>query len=249
MSENSNAPDANGIGNLLKNASPETLKLRNESTITHNLKRAAWRWLYAVANCRAIGMEVRLEGPLGRIVDVVGIGPDNAAYIVEVKSTRADMRRDDHNEADRRRLMSEYSTLRDAESLTARILSDARRYAIDTVENDSDWCEDPAYRQASREHSEVQRRVNAHERRLATFSTKFHDPAFMACADYHYLMTPAGLLSPSEIPSLWGLINGECETVLEAVPKQVRRNTLHVMRAIAKANTRDFKKLMQCENE
>ena len=73
-----------------------TVKRKNESDITYALKWAAWRWLRDEADCKAIAFEVRLEGPSGRIADVVGVGPENLVYVVEVKSSRSDAARDDN---------------------------------------------------------------------------------------------------------------------------------------------------------
>ena len=79
-------------------------KLRSESERAYRLKWEAWEWLYHEARCRCIGLEVRLQGPWGSVVDVVGIGPSNTIYVVEVKASRADFARDNHTEADIDRL-------------------------------------------------------------------------------------------------------------------------------------------------
>ncbi len=219
------------------------LRRRNESKLTHLLKWAAWDWLYNVAECRAIGFEVRLEGPFGRIVDVVGIGKQNLVYIIEVKSSRNDLRRDDHTAYDQQRIITERAALRDAADLTSKILEDARRHAVNDSDGDEAWTEAPAYKQAHRDHDEAVSKLEAKKRRIETYSTKFHDPAFLACGDYHYLMTPKGLIANSELPPFWGLLDESATTIVEAVPKQVRRNTVGVLRAIAKANTRDLMKV------
>ena len=57
-------------------------KRRNETRLTYDLKMAAWEWLYREAGCRVIGLEVKLEGPGGRIVDLAAVGPQNTFYIV-----------------------------------------------------------------------------------------------------------------------------------------------------------------------
>lgn len=252
-----------------------TLKMGNESDLTYELKLAAWQWLYSEARCRAIGMEARLEGPFGRIVDLVGLGPKNVVYIVEVKSSRADLLRDDNTEADRRRIRSRRKALQEAADLTSQILDSARSHAVHATQaaktleenaqatssllasppidrakkdtpsdtDDNDWRENRTYRFALKEHQEATRKVDRNRQRVATLSTKFHDPAFLACADYHYIMAPQGIISTAELPPFWGLLNQNAETVAEAPPKQVQRNTAHVLRAIAKANTRDLMKL------
>ena len=81
-----------------------TYRRNNESELTYALKWAAWQWLYTVAECDIIGFEVKLEGPGGRIVDVAGVNKEKALYVVEVKSSLADFRRDDNDSRDRERL-------------------------------------------------------------------------------------------------------------------------------------------------
>ncbi len=218
------------------------LKSTGETDLTYQLKWAAWQWLYSAAGCRAIGMEVRLEDPFGRVVDLVGVGRNNAVYIVEVKSSRSDLKRDDKSEADRKRAIAQLATLQDAANLTAEVLNDARQHAVETAQDGSDWRENPTYISARRENEELGKRVTAKKRTLVRFSTKFHDPSFLACADFHYLMAPTDLISRSELPALWGLLNEQSEIVVPAVQKQIRRNTTHVLRAIAKTNTRDLMK-------
>ena len=46
----------------------------DETKLSYALKWAAWKWLWEVAECRVLGFEVRLEGPFGRIADVVWAG-------------------------------------------------------------------------------------------------------------------------------------------------------------------------------
>ena len=218
------------------------LKSRNETDLTYELKWTAWQWLHSVAGCRAIGMEVKLEGPGGRIVDLVGIGKNNVVYIIEVKSSRADLRRDDKTNEDRKLALVQLSALQDAANLTATVLNDARDHAVASVQDGSDWREHPTYTAALRDDKEIEKRLAAKQRSIARFSTKFHDPAFLACADFHYIMAPQNLIARSELPPFWGLIDENSQIVVSAVQKQVRRNTIHVLRAIAKANTRDLMK-------
>ena len=223
-----------GPSNILKSA--------GETDLTYQLKWSAWRWLYSVAGCRAIGMEVRLEGPFGRVVDLVGIGKNNIVYIVEVKSSRGDLKRDDRSETDRKRAEAQLTALQDAANLTASVLNDARQHAVETSGSGTDWREDPVYVSARRDHEDIEGRLAAKKRSLVHFSTKFHDPSFLACADFHYIMAPKDLISRSELPPYWGLLNESSEIVISAVQKQIRRNTIHVLRAIARANTRDLMK-------
>ena len=220
----------------------QVLKSASETDFTYQLKWAAWRWLYSIAECRAIGMEVRLEGPFGRVVDLVGVGKNNMVYIVEVKSSRGDMKRDDKSESDRKRATAQLTALQDAANLTATVLNDARQHAVETARSGIDWRENLTYVSARRDHEDIEGRLAAKERTLVHFSTKFHDPSFLACANFHYIMAPQGLINRSELPPFWGLLNESSEMVVSAVQKQIRSNTTHVLRAIAKANTRDLMK-------
>ena len=101
------------------------LKSASETDLTYRLKWAAWRWLYSVAGCRAVGMEVKLEGPFGRVVDLVGVGKGNVVYIIEVKSSRGDLRRDDKTKNDRQRALAQLGALQDAAALSSAVLDDA----------------------------------------------------------------------------------------------------------------------------
>ena len=214
------------------------LKRASESELTYRLKWAAWQWLHEQAGCRAIAFEVRLEGPGGRITDVAGLGPGNRVYIVEVKSSRSDAARDDNTARDAQRLARRTPSLDEAVTLTAGILEAAANLAK-TRQGDR-WRSDPAYMQAEAGRRGALGKRETHSHRLATFSTKFHDPAYLRAADCHYIMAPAGLIRPSEVPPYWGLLDGRPGVVVEAPAKQVCRVTAHVLRAIARANTRDL---------
>jgi hypothetical protein len=213
-------------------------KRASESLITYRLKWAAWEWLYHEARCRAVGFEVRLEGPFGRIADVVGVGPGNRVYLVEVKSSRSDLSRDDNTERDRTRVEARVPGIQEAVRLTAGVLEAAANYA--RSDRDDGWQSDPGYRQALRDHARVVRRAEALRERLATYSTKFHDPAYLRVAHCHYIMAPGGLLARSELPPMWGLLDETPKVLVEAPAKQVRDATAHVLRAVARANTRDM---------
>ena len=219
-------------------ATQPLLKRGNESEVTYRLKWAAWQWLYEHARCRAIAFEVRLEGPGGRITDLVGLGPENRVYIVEVKSSRSDAARDDNTPRDASRLGAQSAGLGDAVTFTAGILEASATLA--RARRGNSWQDDRAYREASAGHARAVGKRNSHSRRLATFSTKFHDPAYLRAADCHYILAPAGLIKPSELPPYWGLLDERPGLVVEAPAKQVRKVPAHVLRAIARANTRDL---------
>lgn len=207
-----------------------SIKRRNETDLTYELKWAAWRWLYEQAGCRIIGFEVRLEGPSGRIADVVGVDRSNRVYLVEVKASRSDLLKDHHTARDRRRLEED-----------SRGLAEAAAFASELAGLSSGSI-DAAASLANTVRESAAARYEAAERRLSVFSTKFHDHAYLRAADFHYLMAPHGLVWPGELPPFWGLLNERGETVAESPPKQVRRVTAHVLRAIGKANARDLMK-------
>lgn len=213
-------------------------KRGNESLLTYRLKWAAWEWLHSAERCRAIGFEVKLEGPFGRIADVVGVGPENRVFLVEVKSSRGDLSRDDHTERDRRRLEARVPRVEEAIRLTAGVLEAAAGHA--RVARADDFRTDPGYRQALSEHARVVRRSEALREQIATYSTKFHDASYLRVAHCHYIMAPSGLLAAADLPPMWGLLDETPRVHVEAPVKQVREATAHVLRAIARANTRDM---------
>ncbi len=223
------------------------LKRGNETTLTYRLKWSAWEWLHTQARCRSIAFEVRLEGPFGRIADVVGIGPGNRVYLIEVKSSRSDKARDDNTPDDYRRLADREPVVEESVRLTAGILEAAAGYARAPEEgnaqargNTSDWREDAGYRQALKDHAVTVRQKERLRARIATFSTKFHDAAYLRCAHFHYVMAPAGLIHTTEVPPMWGLLDDHLNTRVEAPYKQVPEATRHVLRAISRANSRDL---------
>jgi len=217
-------------------------KRGNETTLTYKLKWAAWEWLFREAGCRAIAFEVRLEGPFGRIADVVGIGPENRVYLIEVKVSRSDKSRDDKTHRDLKRLEDREPIVEETVRLTAGILEAAAVYAKDSAKHPDkeDWRQDEGYRQALDDHGNQVKQRHRLRERIATFSTKFHDPAYLRCAHHHYVMAPSGLVRTDEVPPMWGLLDENLNTRVEAPYKQVREATKHVLRAIAKSNSRDL---------
>ena len=208
-----------------------TYRRKNESELTYALKWAAWQWLYSSVQCRIIGFEVSLEGPGGRIVDLAGVGPDKALYVVEVKSSRADFRRDDHDGGDRERLREEEETL---DRMSAFVDETAR-----TAQGEE------AAQQATLDAELIGRRVTNLRARSNRLSTKFHDPRFIRIADYNYVMAPVKAVRRSHLPPLWGLLSPTPApaVVVEAARTGGSRPThLHaaILRAIARANTRDM---------
>ncbi len=217
------------------------LKRGNETTLTYRLKWSAWEWLHTQAKCHSIAFEVRREGPFGRIADVVGIGPENRVYLVEVKSSRSDKARDDNTPDDYRRLAAREPVAEESVKLTAGILEAAAGYAHAPDDgNTDDWRENAGYRQALKDHAVTVRRKERLRERIATFSTKFHDAAYLRCAHFHYVMAPAGLIRTTEVPPMWGLLDEHLNARVEAPYKQVPEATRHVLRAISRANSRDL---------
>ncbi len=219
----------------IKNACPiMTFKRNNESDLTYSLKWAAWDWLYRVARCRVIGFEVKLEGPGGRIVDLAGLTRDKTLYVVEVKSSVADFRRDDNDFRDRDRLRDEEERLDRMAGLTRDILDGAD----DAQDHD-------AVTQATLDSELISRRMTALQERAGRLSTKFHDPTFVRVADYNYLMIPASAVRRTQLPPHWGLLAPmpSPHTVIEA-PRVGGSRPPHmyaaVLAAIGRSNTRDM---------
>lgn len=197
---------------------PARFKLGSESDLAYALKWEAWEWLYSSARCRCIGLEVRLQGPWGTVVDVAGVGPGNVIYVVEVKASRADFARDNHTEADIDRL----------------------RRRQDALHRRVELAHSPGYRSSNGEQSRLEQEAERLRQRLATVSTKFHNPRFLGIADYHYVMAPRGVVLAEMIPPGWGLLEPGPIEIVAAPAKIIRKNTgivSNVLRAIARANT------------
>ena len=195
----------------------QRFKLGSESERAYRLKWEAWEWLYCEARCRCIGLEVRLQGPWGSVVDVVGVGPDNVIYAVEVKASRADFARDNHTEADLARLRQRQDALR-------------RRVEL---------AQSPGYCSANGDLARLEQEAERLRERLNTISTKFHDPRFLAIGDYHYIMAPAGVVPAEKLPSGWGLLEPGPREAVAAPAKSIRKNdgiVSNVLRSIARAN-------------
>ncbi len=197
---------------------PARFKLGSESDLAYALKWEAWEWLYFSARCRCIGLEVRLQGPWGAVVDVVGVGPGNAIYVVEVKASRADFARDNHTEADIDRLRQQQDSLHRRIELT----------------------NEPGYQSRNGDNNRLEQEAERLRERLATVSTKFHSPRFLSIADYHYIMAPRGVVLAEMIPPGWGLLEPGPIEVAAAAAKAIRKNTgivSNALRAVARANT------------
>jgi hypothetical protein len=161
-------------------------------------------------------------------------------FLIEVKSSRADLSRDDNNERTKKRLRKKAKSLDEATELTRSVLSDAK--AIAATANTGQ-----AIALAEADAEAVASKSASTKKRIETLSTKFHDPAYLRCADYHYIMAPHRMIRTTEVPDQWGLLNEHSEAVVEAPLKQVKRVTQHVLRAIARANTRDLMKACEVD--
>ena len=213
-------------------------KRGNESDLTYGLKWAAWEWLYKCARCRSIGFEVKLEGPFGRTIDVVGVGPENTIYVVEVKASRADLFRDDHGPRDRAKLAGMAPTVEGRTELAAQILHQASERV--EQEDPENWEGHEGYRLARADYERVSHQEMAYRRRLERYSGKFRDPRFGALGDFHYVMAPKRLIRRREVPPGWGLLDDSPSEVVQAPRKEVRKGSgimSNVLRAIARANT------------
>ena len=211
---------------------------RNETSLTYRLKWAAWEWLYTVAQCRCVGMEVRLEGPAGRVMDLVGVGPSNTIYVVEVKASRADFARDDHTLEELAALKAQDATWSGRIQLAQQTLSQAASYA--KINQPESWEEAFPYRQALADLQRLTKKRQSYLGRLATYSVKFHDPKFLAIADYNYLIAPPGVIPRKRVPLQWGLLTETPDVVVSAPKQEIRKNPgiiSNVLRAIARSNT------------
>ncbi len=208
-----------------------TYRRGNESELTYALKWAAWQWMYVSAQCRIIGFEVSLEGPGGRIVDLAGIGPDKALYVVEVKSSRSDFRRDDHDGRDRERLREQEETLDRVSAFVEETAREAQG--------------EESAQQATLDAELIERRITNLRSRSNNLSTKFHDPRFIRIADYNYVMAPVRAVRRSNLPPLWGLLSPTpTPNVVVQAPRTGGGRPTHmyaaILRAISRANTRDM---------
>jgi len=144
-------------------------------------------------------MEVRLEGPAGRVVDLVGVGPRNTVYIVEVKSSRSDFARDNHTAKDLEELRAQGQVFTVRSRLARDTLTQAADYA--KKERPDCWGEVPAYRRALVDHRKTVQKEGAYRSRLSTYSIKFHDERFLAMGDYHYIIAPRGTVPRRWLPN------------------------------------------------
>ena len=145
-------------------------KRGNETSLTYDLKMAAWEWLYHQAGCRVIGLEVKLEGPGGRIVDLAAVGPHNTFYIIEVKSSRSDVSRDDQTAGD----YSDLQGQEDAVMGRTELAKETLRQAVDFAKKKQPnaWRGVPAFKQALTDYRRVSGKEEAYRNRVTSFSTK-----------------------------------------------------------------------------
>ena len=218
-------------------------KRGNETEQTYRLKWSAWEWLFTVAGCRSIGMEVPLEGPGGRVVDLVGVGPGNIIYVVEVKASRPDFSRDNHTKQDLAALREQGHVVAGRVRLAQDTLTQAAAYA-QKVRPDS-WRQVIAYRRALEDVRRLTGAEKTYKTRLATYSIKFHDDRFLGIADFHYIIAPRRTISRRWLPPEWGLLDDTPKVLVAAPLKPIQKNTgivSNVLRAIARSNTTSMMK-------
>ena len=150
----------------------EPFKLGSETSLTYDLKMASWAWLYREAGCRVIGLEVKLEGPEGRIVDLAGVGPRNTFYIIEVKSSKSDCSRDNHTMVDH----SDLRGLEDRVSGRTNLAKETLRQAMDYAKQISpeSWRDVPAFKQALLDYRRVSGKEESYWTRTATYLSLIH---------------------------------------------------------------------------
>ena len=221
-----------------KDFTEPVFKRGNESRLTYSLKWAAWEWLYTVSRCRSIGLEVKLEGPGGRVVDLAAVGPGNSIYVVEVKASRADFSRDNHSLSDLEALKQLNEPLLRRGRLARHTLTQATNYAREAQPDN--WKSEPSYQLALSDYERLRHEEQTYRERVSTFSIKFRDPRFLAIADYHYVMAPRGLVPVKQMPPQWGLLDQTPREIIPAVRKDVRKTPgvmSNVLRAIARSGT------------
>ena len=221
-----------------KDFNEPVFKRGNESRLTYSLKWAAWEWLYSVARCRCIGFEVKLEGPGGRVVDLAAVGPGNLIYVVEVKASRADFSRDNHSLSDLETLKQLNEPLLRRGRLARHTLTQATNYAREAKPDN--WKSEPSYQLALSDYERLRHEEQTYRDRVSTYSIKFHDPRFLAVADYHYVMAPSGLVPVKQMPPQWGLLDQTPREIIPAERKDVRKTPgimSNVLRAIARSGS------------
>ena len=171
---------------------------------------------------------------------MAGVNKDKELYVVEVKSSLADFRRDDNDSRDQEQLRREEEANDRMASLTREILEGAED-------------EDTAA-QATLDVEMLSQRSTRLKERAGRLSTKFHDPRFMRVADYNYLMVPSKAVRRNQLPPLWGLLapTPKPHAVIEA-PRVGGSRPTHmyaaILRAIARSNTRDMMRVRGTEGE
>ena len=172
------------------------------------------------------------------MVDLVAVGPGNTIYLVEVKASRADFARDDHTLEELAALKAQDTTWSGRIQLPQRTLTQAASYA--KVNQPASWQEAFPYRQALADLQRLTKKRQSYLDRLATYSIKFHDPKFLAIADYNYLIAPPGVIPRKRVPDQWGLLTETPDVVVTGSKQEIRKNPgiiSNALRAIARSNT------------
>ena len=84
--------------------------------------------------------------------------------------------------------------------------------------------ETPGYCSRNDDRERLAREQERLRERLATISTKFHDPRFPAAADYYYIMAPTGAAPTEMLPPQWGLLDAAPSEVVAAPLQPIRKD-------------------------
>ena len=239
-----------------------------ESQLHQKLRVAAARFLLA-EGCSAAGLEV--TSPIGRFrIDAAGYvdkatpsrlkllaslpnkmmfipGTQPRTVLIECKASRADLMRD---AAATEPLLRDLKVLHERRShvreefisiLEPHLRQDGNFLFGDMEQWDFGASESQSSRLIDKAIERLERRVYG--------NTKFGTIARYCLADWSYVMTPKGLISPAEAPPGWGILEledglGGADVIKVAMPAPVPRAPVHVrhatrlVRNIAVANSR-----------
>lgn len=242
-----------------------------ESQLHHKLKVAAARFLLA-EGCSAAGLEV--TSPIGRFrIDAAGYvdkatpsrlrllaslpsklmftpGTQPRTVLIECKASRADLMRD---AAATEPLLRDLKILHERRNhvreefisiLEPHLRQDGNFLFGDMEQWDFNASESQSGRLIDKAIERLERRVYG--------NTKFGTIARYCLADWSYVLTPKGLISPAEAPPGWGILEledglGGAEVIKVAMPAPVLSAAVHVrhgprlLRNIAVANSRRWR--------
>lgn len=176
------------------------MKAAGETAAHRELKRLAQAWARGQGFVE-VAPEVRVPRS-GFRADVAAVRPDGATAVFECKQSRADLRKDAHDEAAvRAKLAAAGARRRSLEEMLAVHRPELRRGEALWPEFD-EWdfsaLEHRGYRGVLRELETLQRRVRD--------GTKFSRMARYRCADELYLVLEDDLAGRDDWPGGWGVL-------------------------------------------